>query len=98
MDDELSLEEQRTIDIIDEYYALLRADQARREALRAAESREEHNRAMVFTQRMQRWRDAQKHYIKKYMVKFNEQEQLQCNQINAMLQSAGNPRFFSDVQ
>ena len=54
LNNELSQEEQRTLVIIDEYYPSLRADQARREALRAAASREEHNRAMVFTQQMQR--------------------------------------------
>jgi hypothetical protein len=57
LDNELSQEEQRTLVIIEEYYESLRADQARREALRAAASREEHYRAIVFTQQMQRWRD-----------------------------------------
>jgi hypothetical protein len=98
LDNELSQEEQRTLVIIDAYYSSLRADQARREALRAAESREEHNRAVVFTQQMQRWRDTKKHYLKKYMVEFDEKEQLQCNQINTMLLSAGNPMFSSDLQ
>ena len=46
---------------------------------------------------MQRWRDTTKHYEKKYMVEFDEQEQSQCNQINTMLKSAGNPRFSYDV-
>ena len=98
MDNELSQEEQRTLVIIDTYYSSLRADQARRGALRAAESREEHNRAVVFTQQMQRWRDTKKHDVKKYMVEFDEQEQLTCNQMNTMLISAGNSRFSSDLQ
>ena len=53
-DIQLSQEEQRTLASIEEYYASLRADQERRAARRAAECREEHNRAMVFTQQMQR--------------------------------------------
>ena len=36
--------------------------------------------------------------MKKYMVEFDEQEQLTCNQMNTMLISAGNPRFYSDLQ
>ena len=84
LDNELSQEEQRTLVIILEYYESLRSDQARREALRAAASREEHHRAMVFTQQMQRWRDTKKHYVKKYMVEFDEQEQLQRNQIKGI--------------
>jgi hypothetical protein len=75
----------------------LRANQALREALRAADSREDYKRAMVFTQQMQRRKDTKKHHVKKYMVEFDEHEQLQCNQITAMLQSAGNPMFSSDV-
>jgi hypothetical protein len=98
MDNELSQEEQKTIVVIDEYYASLRADQARRKAIRAAERREEHNRAAFFTQQMQRWRDTKKQKVKKCMVEFDEQEQLQCNHINTMLQSAGDPRFSSELQ
>ena len=98
LDIQLSQEEQRTLASIDDYYAFLRADQERREVRRAAACREEHNRAMVFTQQMQRWRDTTKHYVKKYMVEFDEQEQRQCDQINTMLQSAGNPRFSSDLK
>jgi hypothetical protein len=97
-DNELFQEEQRTIDIIDEYYASLRADQARREAIRAAERRKEHNWAVVFNQQMQHWRDTQKLYVKKYMVEFDEQEQLQCDHINTTLQSAENSNFSSDLQ
>jgi hypothetical protein len=92
VDNELSLEEQRIIDFIGEYYASLRADQARREAIRATERREEYNWAAIFT------KDTQKLYVKKYMVEFDEQEQLQCNYINTMLQSTGNPKFSSDLQ
>jgi hypothetical protein len=47
---------------------------------------------------MQRWRDTQKLYVKKYIVEIDEQEQLQCNHVNTMLQSAGNPRFSSELQ
>ena len=32
------------------------------------------------------------------MVEFDEQEQIQCNQINTMLQSAGNPMFSSELR
>jgi hypothetical protein len=47
---------------------------------------------------MQRWRDTTKQYVKKYMLEFDEQQQLTCNQVNTMLISAGNPRFSSDLQ
>jgi hypothetical protein len=47
---------------------------------------------------MQRWKDVQKLYVKKYMVELDEQEQLQCNNINTMLKSAGNPMFLSELR
>ena len=74
MENELTREEQRTMVIIYEYYASLRADQARWEAICAAERIEEHKRAAIFTQQMQRWRYTQKLYVKKYMVEFDEQD------------------------
>jgi hypothetical protein len=46
--DALYQEEQRTIAIIDEYYASMREDQARRKAIRATERIEEHKRTAVF--------------------------------------------------
>ena len=64
LDNALSQEEQRTIAIIDEYYASMRAEQSRLEAMRATEIVEEHKRAAIFTQQMQRWRDVQKLYVK----------------------------------
>jgi hypothetical protein len=36
--------------------------------------------------------------VKKYVVEFDEQEQLQCNHINTVLKSTGNPRFSSELQ
>jgi hypothetical protein len=47
---DLSQEEQRTVAIIDEYYASLRADQARQKVIRATERIEEHKRAAIYTQ------------------------------------------------
>jgi hypothetical protein len=47
---------------------------------------------------MQSWREVQRLYVKKYMVECDEQVQLQCNQINTMLQLAGNPMFSSDMR
>jgi hypothetical protein len=97
LDNALSQEEQRTIVIIDEYYASMRADQARREAIHATERIEEHKRAAIITEQMHRWKDVQKLYVKKYMVEFDDQEQLQCNHINTMLQSAENQLFSSEL-
>jgi hypothetical protein len=47
---------------------------------------------------MKRWQDTTKHYVKKYMMEFDEQEQSKCNQIDTMLKSAGNPMFSFDFK
>jgi hypothetical protein len=44
----------KAIAIIDEYYASIRKNQARREAIRATESVEEHKRSLIFAEQMQR--------------------------------------------
>jgi hypothetical protein len=84
-EDALYQAQQRTIAIIDEYYTSIREDQACREAIRIAEREEERKRAAIFAEQMQRWRETQRLYVKKYMVEFDEQVQVQCNQINTML-------------
>jgi hypothetical protein len=47
---------------------------------------------------LNRCTDGERHNEKKYMVEIDEQEQLHCNHINKMLQSAGNPMFSSDMR
>ena len=91
----LNQAEQRTVAIIDEYYASLREEQARREAKRIDERKEERKRAAIFAGRIHRWNEVNRLYEKKYIVEIEEQVQKQCNSINTLLQSAGNPIFLS---
>jgi hypothetical protein len=83
--DALYQAEQRIIAIIDEYYASICEDQARREAIRITEREEERKRAAIFEEQMQRWRDTQRLYVKKYMMnkyKHNAiKSTLCCNQL-----------------
>jgi hypothetical protein len=58
--DALYQAEQSIIAIIDEYYASIREDQARRRAIRITEREEERKLAAIFAEQMQRWRDTQK--------------------------------------
>ena len=60
--------EQRRIAIIDDYYASLREEQARRKANRNAERKEKRKRAAIFADQMHRWNEVQRLNEKKYMA------------------------------